>query len=149
MGANHDLGAMDAAKEAAEHARIMALPAAHFGPLLALLPALRGPLPPVTPPLTAEADGTYTFAPLNVPEVQDLIMLCYTLDLVLQVDWIEFVIAQPFHESPERIDGFDRFQCCQALTALVRGERFNDGLVDGQWRKGTLARIVARLAAVV
>jgi len=31
------------------------------------------------------------------------------------------------------------------LTVLVRGERSTDGLVDAQWRKGTLARIVERL----
>ena len=139
---------MDGTREAEERTRIEALPVRHFQPLLALLPTLRAPLPSAMDPLTKEADGTYTYAPVHSTPVQELIDLCYALDLVLKVDWIAFAKERPFHERPHLIDAFDRFQCCQALTALVRGERFNDGLVDKEWRKGTLARIVAQLATV-
>jgi len=133
----------------AERARIAALPAAHLQPLLALLPQLRAPLPQPPPALRTEPDGTVSYAPLNVASVSDLIQLCYTLELVIPFDWNSFAVAHPFHEMPRIIDRFDRFQCCQALTALVRGDRFTDGLVDSQWRNGVLARLVERLGEVV
>jgi len=139
---------MTASSDPAERARIMALHAAHFQPLLDLLPKLRGKLPKPPPGMRTEPDGTLSYAPINVEPVDDFIQLCYTLDLVVPFDWNAFVQEHPFHEQHELIDDFDRFQCCQALTALVRGERFTDGLVDAQWRKGTLARIVERLGAL-
>lgn len=136
---------MDELKEASERRRIEALPAAHFQPLIDLLPQLRDELPKPPPSLRTEPDGTLSYAPINVEPVDDFIQLCYTLDLVFPFDWSAFVQEHPFQQQHELIDGFGRIECCQALTALVRGERFNDGLVDEQWRKGTLARIVERL----
>ena len=82
--------------------------------------------------------------PINVEPVDDLIPLCHALDLV-----DAFVQEHPFHQPHELIDGFDRFEYCQAHTALVRGERFTDGPVDAQGRKGTLARLVERSGEVV
>ncbi len=132
-----------------ERARIQALPAAHFQPLLDLLPQLRDPLPALPPCFRKEADGTVILAPQNVEPVDAFIQLCYALQLVFPCDWNSFVQEHPFHAMPRLIDRFDRFQCCQAITALVRGDRFTDGLVDGQWRNGNLARLVERLAEAV
>lgn len=132
-----------------ERAKIDALPSAHFQPLIDLLPQLRGPLPQPPSALRTEPDGTMSYAPLNVQPVDAFIQLCCTLELVIPCDWSSFVREHPFHEVPRLIDRFDRFQCCQAITALVRGDRFTDGLVDSQWRNGNLARIVGRLGEVV
>lgn len=127
---------MNAPNEAAERARIKALPAAHFGPLLDLLPALRAPLPSVTPPLTLEADGTYTYAPVNVQSVSQFIQLCYDLDLVMQVDWMDYAKAQPFHERHELIDGFD------ASTVARRSPHWCAVIVSmTDWWTGSGARV--------
>jgi hypothetical protein len=133
----------------AERARIDALPASHFQPLLDLLPQLRSELPQPPPWLRPEPDGTITYAPINVDAVYDFIKLCYAMPVIFPYDWNEFVREHPFHEFPRLIDRFDRFQCCQAITALVRGDRFSDGLLDMHWRNGNLARIVERLKEVL
>lgn len=110
---------------------------------------MRGKLPKPPPSLRTEPDGTISYAPMNVEVVDDFIQLCYSLDLVFPFDWNAFVHEHPFHQQHELIDGFDRIECCQAITALVRGDRFTDGLVDSQWRNGNLARLVERLGEVV
>jgi hypothetical protein len=140
---------MDELKEANERRRMAALPAAHFQPLLDLLPKLRGKLPKPPPSLRTEPVGTLSHVPINVEPLDDLIQLCHALDLVVPFDRNAFVQEHPFHQPHELIDGFDRIEYCQALTALVRGERFTDGPVDAQWRKGSLARLVERSGEVV
>ncbi len=66
---------MDDLKEANERRRIAALPAAHFQPLLDLLPQLRGALPKPPPCLRTEPDGTISYAPMNVEPVSHFIQL--------------------------------------------------------------------------
>lgn len=129
-----------------DHARVEALPIIHFNPLLELLPELRRPPPDLPKDLFRDPDGTLILDPGNTPEVDRFIALCYELDIVLTSDWNAFVRQHPFHEQHALIHHFDRYQCCMALTALVRGDRFTSGLVDEEWRKGTLERLVERLA---
>ena len=128
-----------------ERTRIRSLPAAHFLPLLELLPDLRRPPAPVPENRYRNPDGTPMLVPGNADEVDRFIALCYTLDIVLTNDWNAFVKAHPFDRTPALIDGFDRYQCCMALTALVRGDRFISGLVEDAWQDGSLARLVERL----
>jgi len=132
-----------------EHARVEALPINHFNPLLELLPELRRPPPDLPKDLFRDPDGTLILDPGNTPEVDRFIALCYELDIVLTSDWNAFVKQRPFHEQHALIDHFDRYQCCMAITALVRGDRFMRGLVHEAWQKGTLARLVERLGALV
>lgn len=127
---------MDELKEANERRRMAAHPAAHFQPLLDPLPKLRGKLPKPPPNLRTEPDGTLSHVPINVEPVDDFIPLCYTLDLVVPFDRNAFVQEHPFHQPHESIDGFERIEYCQALTALVRGERFTAGPVDAQGDAG-------------
>jgi hypothetical protein len=128
--------------------RMAQLPAARFQPLFDLLPALQAPAPPASDPLRHEADGSLSYAPEHTDVVARLIDVCYELGVVLPIDWQGFVQQHPFHERPALIDGFDRLQCLSALTALVRGDRFSDGLLHHHWQQGTLARLVERLRVV-
>ncbi len=75
-------------------------------------------------------------------------MCCYDLGLVVPHDWQAFVQAQPFHQDHALIATFGLFQCCQALSAVIRGDRFNIGLAEELWNNGTLARLVERLQEV-
>lgn len=143
--------------DADHEARINALPAEHFKPLLEWLPRLQQPPAAHTEEELAhpavqfmDADGTPTFSiPGNTREVDAFIRLCYDLGLVIPCDWTAFMEAHPFREQPHLIDRFDRLQCCQAITALVRGDRFSEGTVAHAWRQGVLERIVGRLGEVV
>ena len=135
-------------EEGAQRTRIKALPIAHFQPLLDLLPDLRRPPPPAPEDSYRNPDGTLMLAPGNADEVDRFIALCYTLNIVLTDDWNAFVKAHPFDRTPALIDHFDRFQCCMAITALVRGDRFSSGLVEDAWQQGTLTRLVERLGVL-
>ncbi|MBL8002295.1 MAG: hypothetical protein JNL05_10070 [Flavobacteriales bacterium] len=128
--------------------RMAQLPLAHFQPLFDLLPALQAPAPQAPDVLRHEADGSLTYAPEHADTVTRLIDACYEVGVVLPIDWPAFRDQHPFHERPQLIDGFDRLQCLSALTALVRGDRFSDGLLHNHWQQGTLAHLVQRLQAV-
>ncbi|MBL7964929.1 MAG: hypothetical protein JNM31_13920 [Flavobacteriales bacterium] len=138
-------------------ARINALPNEHFRPLLDWLPRLHQPPAAHTAEEPAhrtmqvmQSDATLMYnIPDNTGEVNAFIKCCYELGLVFPCDWPEFMQTHPFHQQPGLIDRFDRLQCCQALTALVRGERFSQGTVAHAWKSGVLAKIVGRLGVVV
>ncbi len=90
---------MDELKEAIERRRIAAHPAAHFQPLLDLLPKLRGKLPKPPPSLRTEPDGTLSHVPINVEPVDDFIPLCHALDLVVPFDRNAFVQDPPLSST--------------------------------------------------
>ena len=120
-------------------------PAEHFLPLLELLPELPTMPGPASPEIPAPASLTYP----SSREVHRFITLCYDLRIMIVFDWPAWRSEVPFDQRPELIDTFDRTTCCMALTALVRGDRFNEGLVAWAWANGLLERIVGRLKVLL
>jgi hypothetical protein len=74
---------------------------------------------------------------------------CYRLGLVIPCNWETFEHHHPFVRQPHIIAGFDRVQCCMALTALVCGERLRPGTVVRAWACGALAALVTQLGSGV
>ena len=120
-------------------------PAEHFQPLLALLPEL----PAAQEPVNGERPDPAALPYPNSRELHRFITLCYDLRIMIVFDWPAWRSEVPFDQRPELIDTFDRTTCCMALTALVRGDRFNEGLVAWAWASGLLGRIVGQLKVLL
>jgi hypothetical protein len=133
---------------AEDRERIAALPLAYFEPLFTLLPALEGPWPPLGKCCYIDARGVLVLSPPGFsPVVEALHHQCYALHLVLR--WTDRSVFERKHPiTAAHIGRFDRYQCCMALTALVRGERFCDGRLEEACRNGTVSRILRRLQLV-
>ncbi len=148
MGSEHYSEFSPCLTDAEDRARLAALPVSHFEPLFALLPRLDR----VKSEREEDEDGkdgsyTWVFVPSKAcPVALDFTTLCYRLHLVLRWgNWPAFMQAHPFWDRPAMIDQFDRYQCCMAITTIIRGDRFGDGTTEGYCRGGTVARIIRRL----
>ena len=95
------------------------------------------------------SDRTLPHFPTQTPGKYTGSSLCYDLRIMIVFDWPAWHSEVPFDQRPELIDTFDRTTCCMALTALVRGDRFNEGLVAWAWANGLLERIVGRLKVLL
>ncbi|MGE0733128.1 MAG: DUF6508 domain-containing protein [Alphaproteobacteria bacterium] len=69
--------------------------------------------------------------------------------LVAGFDWAAWSGRNSYLDDPNSIDTADREDCRRLLTALIRGDRFNEGLLFNAFESGLLRRLVDRLAATV
>ncbi len=61
-------------------------------------------------------------------------------------EWIGSAAGQRLWKDPAALAEADAAEIAHLLTALVRGDRFNEGLLNATHADGTLRRILARVA---
>lgn len=148
MGSEHHSEFSPCLTDAEDRARLSALPVSHFEPLFDLLPRLDSAQNGAEVlPDGKEGQYSWAFTPPTLSALAiEFTAVCYRLHLVLRWgNWPAFMQAHPFWDRPAMIDQFDRYQCCMAITTIIRGDRFGNGTTEGYCSGGKLARIIRRL----
>jgi hypothetical protein len=98
-------------------------------------------------------DGVITLGYFDFsPRASDFIQSTYDLGLIRPElgwpSWLQTPEARALLNEPEKVASASAEQLSNVLTALVRGDRFNDGLLARAWESGMLLAIVRRAAVL-
>lgn len=85
-------------------------------------------------------------------EAKEFVQTAIRLEWVQQfpwTDWKETPEGKALVEDPDRIAGATAEQLAKVLTVYIRGERFNEGLLNAAYEAGVLTAIVRRADALL
>lgn len=84
-------------------------------------------------------------------EAQEFIQLLYEYEIVAGFDWPGWMNGRggDLIEHQALIDEAGLEDCRRLLTAIARGDRFNEGLFLDKLRDGTIRRILQRVAILL
>ncbi|MBN9546990.1 MAG: hypothetical protein J0I19_16110 [Alphaproteobacteria bacterium] len=130
-----------------------------IGRLAAYLPALRGPADTWIEITPLRGSGTvpdpYVMSsgvPRLTQAALEFVEMLYDAGWVLEdfdwVQWVETVEGRTLHSDVGAVAAATEPQIAMLLTALVRRDRFADGVVAEAFRTGLMAAIAARAAAL-
>lgn len=83
-------------------------------------------------------------------DVSKFCSLLYNLDLVVSFDWPHWEDGRRLVNNPELLNTIsDPVVCVKLLTALVRGDRFNEGLLEFMCSNGTVVGILKAMKRIM
>ncbi len=99
-------------------------------------------------PSTTGADGVINLGWFEISEAgQEFVSEMHALGWVYGFDWMQWLATpkgQELSRSPSSIAGATADDLARLLTAIIRGERFGDGELEGAFESGILLAIARR-----
>ena len=104
----------------------------------------------VAVPTTFQAVGAETMTISTPVGISDFVRLAYADGwMMLDFDWPAWEEGRDIAGSPERIAECDLEKIYKLITALVRSDRFCDGVLAGAWLEGTIQAILQRIRTLM
>jgi hypothetical protein len=112
----------------------------HWQPLLDLIPVIEG-----TDRFESFVDSKYAlFAPLPwAPVIQKFVDSAYELGLIVDFDWPKWDDGRKIaHNEDFNFDSIDVPTKCKLITAIIRNDRFYDGVLISAFESGLILKIL-------
>ena len=112
----------------------------HWQPLLDLIPEIEA-----TDKFEMMVDSEYSiFERLPwAPVVEEFVHLAYKLGVVINFDWGKWDDGRKMASTEDfNFDSIDIPTKCKLITAIIRNDRFNDGVLISAFESGLILKII-------
>jgi hypothetical protein len=112
----------------------------HWQPLLDLIPVIES-TDQFEEIVNSKYDG---FAPIpHVKIVQNFVELAYELGVIVDFEWFKWDDGRKIASNKDfNYDSIDIPTKCKLITAIIRNDRFNDGVLVSAFESGLILKIL-------